>query len=63
MRPIIGVNDVPMVMWGRVPLTTIPICPQEPWEAQEYAHTTGTGGVGSNFRLMTRLESGLSEIT
>ena len=27
-----------MAMWGRMPLPPIPICPQEPWEAQEYAH-------------------------
>ena len=27
-----------MAMWGRMPLPHIPICPQEPWEAQEYAH-------------------------
>jgi hypothetical protein len=25
-------------MWGRMPLPPIHICPQEPWEAQEYAH-------------------------
>ena len=40
MRPIIGVNGdcLSMAMWGRMPLPPIPICPQEPWEAQEYAH-------------------------
>ena len=27
-----------MAMWGRMPLPPIPICPQEPWEAQEEAH-------------------------
>ena len=27
-----------MAMWGRMPLPSIPICPQEPWEAQEEAH-------------------------
>ena len=27
-----------MAMWGRMPLPPIPICPQEPWEAQEKAH-------------------------
>jgi hypothetical protein len=25
-------------MWGRMPLPSIPNCPQEPWEAQEEAH-------------------------
>ena len=30
---------LPMAMWGRMPLPPmIPICPQEPWEAQEEAH-------------------------
>ena len=37
-----------MAMWGRMLLPPIHICPQEPWEAQEYRTLTGTG-VGSNF--------------
>ena len=32
-----------MAMWGRMPLPPIPICPQEPWEAQEYAHRDRIG--------------------
>ena len=37
-----------MAMWGRMLLPPIHICPQEPWEAQEYRMLTGTG-VGSIF--------------
>ena len=55
MRPIIGLNDDCLWLCGDVctPPHPIPICPQEPWKAQDGRRLTGTG-VGSNFRFVFR---------
>ena len=46
-------------MRGRMPLPPIPICPQEPWEAQEEAHRdrsrsrrTSLGGGGGLLNIL-----------
>ena len=41
-------------MWGLLPLPLIPICPQEPWEAQEYAHRVDRSRI--NFSFWSDLE-------
>ena len=45
------------VLCGRVSLTSIPTYPQDPWEAQEEAHTSqGPEWGQSNFRFVVHLE-------
>ena len=45
-------------LWGRMPLPSIPICPQEPWEAQEEAHRDRSR-VNFSFRVPPGVETRL----
>ena len=49
-----------MAMWGRMPLPPIPICPQEPWEAQEEAHRDRSR-VKFSFRVPPGVETRLRD--